>query len=770
MSAAAERPNRFGLWFAGAATAAVVAVCVFFAIRSNPPTAVDTNPGESAVDPNQTVLAAREQLDQTIWKEEVAAQEFEQPFVKLWDQLRESSTKFDVLGSFGFETIALRGLGEPTTHDHAIEALKCDGEAYRWTPAQWRTWLSGLREAGYRIVQTEWHHSRFETSPEGRRSTVSIVLDVANESEESRFSIKGPLVVHWKPESESPEPAVANIDASQLTVYRRKSEATFDEVEVLRLKSPQRGLLAAYDLDGDGLSELISPTNNSIYWNRGEWVFESRSLFESPPEKPLFCGVFADFTGDGRVDFLGAAAGALLLYVADEQQAFSTPPQSLAEIGETLEDPMVMTAGDIDGDGDVDVWLGQYKRPYIGGQMPTPYYDAKDGFNAYLLTNDGQGEFQDATLAAGLGEKRNRRTYSASFVDLDGDVDLDLVVVSDFSGVDVYENDGSGKFRDVTTAVDQRHAFGMSLTVGDYNLDSQIDFFMVGMSSTTANRLHQLGVGREEYTEHQTKRPEMGYGNRLYLTNGKQFQQASFNADVARTGWSWGSTTLDFDNDGDRDLFVANGNQSGRTAKDYCTTFWRHDIYTGSSEYDPKLDSFFKSELNFATSGLSWNGFEHNALLMNQNGESFLNVGFLAGVASEFDSRNVLSDDLDGDGAVDLVVVGRPRKQVAHVHILRNKRIDEAANWIGLRLEGCGHSAAGARIAIETDEGKFVEAVVSGDSYASQHAPVVHWGLGAQNKVKSIDIQWPDGSIATLKDPEINRYHRVKATSPSAEE
>ncbi|MDP7017164.1 MAG: hypothetical protein QGG36_15270, partial [Pirellulaceae bacterium] len=77
MSAAAERPNRFGLWFAGAATAAVVAVCVFFAIRSNPPTAVDTNPGESAVDPNQTVLAAREQLDQTIWKEEVAAQEFE---------------------------------------------------------------------------------------------------------------------------------------------------------------------------------------------------------------------------------------------------------------------------------------------------------------------------------------------------------------------------------------------------------------------------------------------------------------------------------------------------------------------------------------------------------------------------------------------------------------------------------------------------------------------------------------------------------------------
>ena len=179
-----------------------------------------------------------------------------------------------------------------------------------------------------------------------------------------------------------------------------------------------------------------------------------------------------------------------------------------------------------------------------------------DGFRAFLLENDGQGVFRDITDSAGLTTKRRRRTYSGSLVDLDDDRDLDLVVVSDFSGVDVYTNDGSGKFTDVTDErIDKRHAFGMSLSIADYNLDAKIDFFMTGMSSTTARRLHQMGLGRKGFDQHQASRPEMGYGNRMYLANGSNFQQAAFNNQVARTGWSWGSTSFDFDNDGDRESF-----------------------------------------------------------------------------------------------------------------------------------------------------------------------------------------------------------------------
>src|SRR5262245_39460532 len=93
----------------------------------------------------------------------------------------------------------------------------------------------------------------------------------------------------------------------------------------------------------------------------------------------------------------------------------------------------------------------------------SPFYDSNNGEPGYLLQNDGRGNFKDITVEAGLGPKRFRLSYSASFVDLDQDRDLDLIVVSDFSGTDVYNNDGKGKFTDVTDkAIDNRSAFGMS--------------------------------------------------------------------------------------------------------------------------------------------------------------------------------------------------------------------------------------------------------------------------------------------------------------------
>src|SRR5947207_15125749 len=94
----------------------------------------------------------------------------------------------------------------------------------------------------------------------------------------------------------------------------------------------------------------------------------------------------------------------------------------------------VMTCGDIDADGDLDVFLAQYEEPYANGTTPNPYYDANDGNPCYLLLNDGHGNFNDATIGSGLEKKRQRRSYSASFADLDDDGALDLVVVSDFAG------------------------------------------------------------------------------------------------------------------------------------------------------------------------------------------------------------------------------------------------------------------------------------------------------------------------------------------------
>ena len=103
--------------------------------------------------------------------------------------------------------------------------------------------------------------------------------------------------------------------------------------------------------------------------------------------------------------------------------------------------------------------LGQYKVPYEKGQMPVPYFDANDGYPYHLLLNDGKGNFAAATEQAGLGRKRFRRVYSASLIDLDRDGDLDLIVVSDFHGIDAFENNRRGAvYRCHFQVVRKKHA------------------------------------------------------------------------------------------------------------------------------------------------------------------------------------------------------------------------------------------------------------------------------------------------------------------------
>jgi hypothetical protein len=130
-------------------------------------------------------------------------------------------------------------------------------------------------------------------------------------------------------------------------------------------------------------------------------------------------------------------------------------------------------------------------------------------------------------------------------------------------------------------------------------------------------------------------------------------------------------------------------------------------------------------------------------------------------VASELDSRNVVCDDLDGDGRVDLIVGYRfPGRPQVSVRVYQNKIISRA-NWIGVRLEGKQYSALGAQVTVTTPDRVHVAAVVAGDSFASQHAPVAHFGLGSSTQVDHIEIKWPDGTTARIPSPKINQYHRI---------
>ena len=480
----------------------------------------------------------------------------------------------------------------------------------------------------------------------------------------------------------------------------------------------------------------------------------------------------ADFDNDGFTDLLGMPEGSPpVIFRGGEHGHFDQPPEVIKLNEKVVNAGTCVTAGDIDGDGDLDAWLTQNKPPYIGGQMPTPYYDANDGYPSFLLVNDGKGHFTDKTDEAGLGEKRHRRTYSSSFVDLDSDEDLDLVVINDFAGLDVHLNDGKGRFTDVTERLgDDRSSFGMSHVLADFNGDSQLDLYMVGMGSTTARRLEHMKLGRKEFPGHQKARMPMAYGNRMFL-GGKGFlKQASYNDSVARTGWAWGCTALDFDNDGDRDLYITNGNISGKSAKDHCTTFWRHDVYTGTSNENPALHGLFMHSFS-RLKNISWNGFEHNVLLMNESEKSFINVSFLMNTAQEFDSRAMVSDDIDGDGRMDLLMIEKVfdwagNKLVDkedHLRLLRNAW-DPPGHWIGVRLHehGRGYSPVGAHITVLAGGRRQMLPVVTGDSHRSQHANQKHFGLGVVNTVDAIEVRWPNGKLSRLEKPRVNQYHEIK--------
>ena len=152
----------------------------------------------------------------------------------------------------------------------------------------------------------------------------------------------------------------------------------------------------------------------------------------------------ADFDGDSWADFLCARADGLLLYRGHGVPRFDGPPELVWRAPEPLKNPMAFTCGDIDHDGDLDVFLGQYRVPLLAQSLRPHYYDANDGHPAYLLRNDGHGHFEDVTGESGLTASRRRRMFSASFVDWNGDRHLDLVVVSDFHGLTLFENDGHG--------------------------------------------------------------------------------------------------------------------------------------------------------------------------------------------------------------------------------------------------------------------------------------------------------------------------------------
>jgi hypothetical protein len=723
-------------------------------------------------------LQAREKAaDNSFWSKEMLAQACGRTIESFWNSLNASTNNLSLVARFPMGEIILPEWEPPQILPHGILRHHSGEHGHTLPAREWRQRVENLASDGWQADTFEFRHVRFDTDEQGQpsRSHFFFSAHLNRPASSERAILEGDLVVDWATNrSNGIIPLVKRIDASGMEARTRVGQAPFQLILKEKIVPSGRSTyidpLIVYDLDGDGLSEIIMAASNLVFRRQGQGGYKSEPLCRHPVDD-LTTAVIADFDGDGTADFLCANFSGLFLFKGSPQGSFEEPARQVWRATPPLKNAMVLTCGDVDQDGNLDVFIGQYKVPTLGQILRPHYYDANDGWPSHLLLNDGQGNFIDATEFSGLGQKRWRRTYSASLADLNEDGHLDLVVVSDFAGLDLYQNDGHGHFTDVTHLwIPEPHAFGMAHALADFNGDGRLDLLMIGMPSPTVDRLNHLGLWRPYSDEDSLMRPAMAFGNRLYLAqpDGK-FELTALSQSIARSGWSWGCSAFDFDNDGFIDVYIANGLESRQSVQDYESEFWLHDIFIDETIDDSTATSYFMDKFS-RTRGQGWSygGYEKNRLYLNQSGQSFLEIAHLAGVALEQDSRNVVADDLDADGRVDLLLttleVWPETKQTLQVY---KNSLTDSGHWIGFRFreEGRGKSPMGARATIHYHGRSATRQIVTGDSHRSQHANTLHFGLGPAERVDSVEIRWLNGQTLTLSRPAVDCYHEIKIPS-----
>ena len=464
-----------------------------------------------------------------------------------------------------------------------------------------------------------------------------------------------------------------------------------------------------YFLNGAPLkgTRVRKPPTNALYRNDGNWRFTDVTQRSGLGDTGYgLGGAVGDYDNDGDQDVYVTNYGPNVLYRNNGDGTFTdvTRQAGVAGISQVGAGACFL---DMDGDGDLDLYVANYLKFSYETHVTT----MADGYPTYvnprhypplpavLYRNNGDGTFTDVSEASGIGKHAG---YGMGIVcaDYDNDGDTDIFVGNDVFENFLFRNDGHGRFEEVALPAGFAYksngdpSASMGVDCGDYDNDGWLDFFVTSYQNDLTVLYRNLGDGT--------------------------FQDVTTKTGTGAGTWSkvtWGNTLADFDNDGDRDIFIACGHLQDNV-----------DKYDDVTSYH-----------------------ETNILLENLGNGKFADASATSGdgLKVKLSSRGAGFDDLDNDGDIDVVILNARREPT----ILRNSS-PAKGHWLQVLLRGVktNRDGVGARVKLTAGDLTLIDEVHSGRGYQSHYGTRLHFGLGSRNRVDHLEVRWLGGGIDVFEN------------------
>ncbi len=542
------------------------------------------------------------------------------------------------------------------------------------------------------------------------------------------------------------------------------------------------GGVALGDLSGDGLPEIVLTSNEGgprLYLNLGHFRFRDITQAAGIEEHDRWTtGVtLADVNGDGKLDLYvchaGLQSGALranTLYinqgVTDGIPRFRemAAAYGIADTGYSTQAAFF----DYDGDGDLDMFLIRNSPRPVSTIAVKNERNQRDPLGGHELYRNDGGHFVNVSEQAGIYGPEIGFGLGIAIGDVNRDGRPDVYVANDFFERDyLYINKGDGTFDEVLEkAMPLSSYFSMGVDIADIDNDGWPDIYTSDMLPADDYRLKTTSAF-ESWELYQAKARE-GFDhqlmrNMLQHNNGDgTFSDVAWQGGVARTDWSWAALIADFDLDGNKDIFVANGLAKDVTSQDYIA-FLSNDQTLLAATHGGKERVDFMSLINAMTSTkLSDFAFRNNGDL------TFTKVSAAWGLDRPSFSNGAAYGDLDGDGAPDLVVNNVNDEAFVYRNNARSQLPQNHYLQISLVGDSTNRFAVGARVTLKSNTTQFMQELEPTRGFQSSVDYTLTFGVGRIDTVESVTVDWPDGRTSGMSHVGTNQRITIREDSVAA--